>query len=220
MEHLRIFASTFPGALARCFWGRNLVFHAAAIALTFLSVTLGFDWAYYTATRDTILATYLFPAVLLGFFVPVFLPVALLLWGAARDSARTITVALAATQAGMIGLLVSWFYKAFTGRAHPVRAATGQLADISHQFHFGFLDGGVFWGWPSSHTTVAFALAVTLICLFPKNRLVQILAGLFAFYVGLGVSMSIHWFSDFLAGAIFGTMAGLVVGRGFQTIIR
>jgi F0F1-type ATP synthase assembly protein I len=29
--------------------------------------------------------------------------------------------------------------------------------------------------------------------------------------------MTIHWFSDFLAGAMIGTMIGLVVGKSFST---
>jgi membrane-associated phospholipid phosphatase len=39
---------------------------------------------------------------------------------------------------------------------------------------------------------------------------------LYAFYVGLGVSMTIHWFSDFVAGAIIGSVIGAVVGNGFS----
>jgi len=70
------------------------------------------------------------------------------------------------------------------------------LVDISRSFQFGFLRHGIFWGWPSSHTTIAFSIAVTLFVLYPKNLAVRILALLFAFYIGIGVSMSIHWFSD------------------------
>ena len=40
---------------------------------------------------------------------------------------------------------------------------------------------------------------------------------LYAFYVGLGVSVTIHWFSEFVAGAIIGSVIGAVVGRGFKT---
>jgi hypothetical protein len=38
---------------------------------------------------------------------------------------------------------------------------------------------------------------------------------LYACYVGLGVSMTIHWFSDFVAGAIIGSVVGEVVGKSF-----
>jgi len=37
----------------------------------------------------------------------------------------------------------------------------------------------------------------------------------YALYIGLGVSMTIHWFSDFLAGAIIGSAIGAVVGKSF-----
>jgi hypothetical protein len=36
-----------------------------------------------------------------------------------------------------------------------------------------------------------------------------------ALYIGVGVSMTIHWFSDFSAGAIIGTAIGAVVGKSF-----
>ena len=34
-------------------------------------------------------------------------------------------------------------------------------------------------------------------------------------YVGIGVSLTIHWFSDFVAGVIFGSVIGIVVGKSF-----
>ena len=92
--------------------------------------------------------------------------------------------------------------------------------DISHVFHFGFLRGGVFWGWPSSHTTIAFAMAVTVCTLWPKPWWLGLMAMLYAFYVGFGVSMTIHWYSDFVAGAIIGSVAGTVVGKSFRGNIK
>jgi membrane-associated phospholipid phosphatase len=96
-----------------------------------------------------------------------------------------------------------------------VHPAHGVGADLSHLFQFGFLRGGVFWGWPSSHTTIAFAMAATIFRLFPKQRWLGCVAITYAFYIGIGVSMTIHWFSDFLAGAIIGTVIGAVVGKSF-----
>ena len=104
------------------------------------------------------------------------------------------------------------FFKAVTGRVHPAHSVG---ADISHVFRFGWMRGGVFWGWPSSHTTIAFAMAVTVFTLCPKQRWLGWMAILNAFYVGLGVSMTIHWFSDFAAGAIIGSVIGAVVGKDF-----
>ncbi len=72
---------------------------------------------------------------------------------------------------------------------------------MSHLFKFGLLRGGVFWGWLSSHTTIAFAMAVTVFKLFLKQRWLGYSAFAYAFYIGLGVSTTIHWFLDFVAGA-------------------
>jgi membrane-associated phospholipid phosphatase len=58
-------------------------------------------------------------------------------------------------------------------------------------------------------------MAVTLFRLLPKQRWLGYLAITYALYIGLGVSITIHWFSDFLAGAIIGTAIGAVVGKTF-----
>ena len=130
-------------------------------------------------------------------------------------------------QAAFLGWLISSIYKAFTGRAHPELLAKNVLdvgtvflngtQDITHQFQFGFLRGGIFWGWPSSHTAVAFAIALCLLILFREPRKTKILVLLAAVYIGLGVSISIHWFSDFVAGAIVGSVVGMTVGKSFLT---
>ena len=59
-------------------------------------------------------------------------------------------------------------------------------------------------------------MATTVFTLFPKHRWLGILAILYALYVGVGVSMTIHWFSDFVAGALIGTVVGVVVGTSFS----
>jgi len=61
---------------------------------------------------------------------------------------------------------------------------------------------------------------VTVFALHPKPRWLGWLAILYAGYVGLGVSMTIHWFSDFAAGAIVGSVIGAVVGKGFGENIQ
>ncbi|HXB59002.1 MAG TPA: phosphatase PAP2 family protein, partial [Candidatus Acidoferrales bacterium] len=85
----------------------------------------------------------------------------------------------------------------------------------SHIFRFGFMRGGIFWGWPSSHTTTAFAMAFTLFTLFHRKKLLQVVVITYAFYIGVGVSMTIHWFSDFVAGAIIGMVIGITVGKSY-----
>ncbi len=210
---MKRFLATLPRNLAGCFWGRRIVWHVIAIALTFIIVTSGFDWRYFLATRNPALRSWMFHAVYLGMLLPIALPLILLALGAIERNGRTILTGWAVAQAALLGLLIAAAYKALTGRVHPSR---GGGADISHVFRFGWLRGGVFWGWPSSHTTVAFAMAVAVFTLCPKRRWLGLAAILYAFYVGIGVSMTIHWFSDFVAGAIIGSVIGAVVGRSFS----
>ncbi len=207
---------TLPKNIVKCFRGYNLLWHLLAIILTYFIVTSGFDWLYFKSSRSVLLQSLLFPPVILGSLLPIIVPFALYAFGKARKNIITISTANALGQAAIIGLLISSFYKAFTGRVHPLRLLTQDAIDISREFRFGFLRDGVFWGWPSSHTTIAFAMAVTLLMLYPKNKVIKYLAIFYALYIGFGVSISIHWFSDFVAGAILGTVIGVVVGNSFR----
>jgi membrane-associated phospholipid phosphatase len=58
-------------------------------------------------------------------------------------------------------------------------------------------------------------MAAAVLTLFPKQRWLGCVAIAYALYIGIGVSMTIHWFSDFTAGAIIGTAIGAVVGKSF-----
>ncbi len=211
------FLYRLPGNAVRCFTGYNLLWHFTAIGLTYIIVTSGFDWKYFELTRIPHLRTFLFPAVRLGMLIPVVVPLVLLAIGVLRKASKIKNTAFALGQAAFLGLVISSMYKAFTGRIHPPHFFShGALTDSSHGFRFGFLRGGMFWGWPSSHTTVAFAMAVALCGLYPENRLVRYGALLYAFYVGISVSATIHWFSEFAAGAIIGSVIGAVVGNSFH----
>jgi membrane-associated phospholipid phosphatase len=194
---------------------RYLWWHVAAIVITYVLVVSGFDWTYVGWTTTPLLRVYIFPAILLGGLLPILIPIALYILGLLKKSVGIVTVAFALGQAALLGSCISSLYKAFTGRAHPEFGLSTTL-DITRDFSFGFWRGGIFWGWPSSHTTIAFAMAFALIALFPKRKSVVIPALLYAFYVGFSVSVSIHWFSDFVAGSIFGTLIGVVVGRSFK----
>jgi membrane-associated phospholipid phosphatase len=206
------------------FTGRNLLWHALAIGLTIAIVMSGLDWSYYLATRGEVIQSLVRPAIVLGTFMPVLGTLLILMIGEVFKNQRLVTTAWALGQAALLGYLISCCYKAFTGRLpppfHGFRMSAmndGSLVDSSHGFQFGFLKGGIFWGWPSSHTTVAFAMTTCLIMLHPKNKLLVFFALLYAFYIGLGVSVTIHWFSEFLAGAIIGSVIGTVVGKSFKT---
>jgi membrane-associated phospholipid phosphatase len=203
--------STLPRNLLDCFKGRRIIWHLIAIILTLILVTSGFDGLYFASTRNPIFRSCMFPAVVIGGLLPIALPLLLLAIGSMSRNARITLAGWTVGQAELIGAVVAAAYKAITGRAHPSHELG---ADLSHIFHFGLLRGGVFWGWPSSHTTIAFAMAVTLFRLFPTQRWLGSVAIAYALYIGIGVSMTIHWFSDFAAGAIIGSAIGDIVGKG------
>ena len=200
--------------IAACFTSSGIVAQLVAIALTYGLVISGFDWWWYVSSRF-VPAAWLYPGVALGGLLPMLVPLCALVIGVVRKNKGILRFAGTVGQSAFLGWLFSSVYKAFTGRAHPSFGAT-LTTDTSHVFHFGFLKGGIFWGWPSSHTTVAFAMAVALAVVYGKHASVKYPALLYALYVGLAVSVSIHWFSDFVAGAIIGTVVGLAVGRGFK----
>jgi membrane-associated phospholipid phosphatase len=206
-----------PRNIITIFSGRNLLWHALAIFLTAAIVMSGFDWSYYLLTRGDVFLQFARPALRLGMLVPVLGSLAILVAGEVTKNRRAITTAWALGQAALLAYLITSCYKAITGRGPPPSMNVVTLMDTSHGFRFGFLKGGIFWGWPSGHTTVAFSMAFCLIRLYPKNKRVLFLALLYAFYIGLGVSVTIHWFSEFVAGAIIGSVIGTVVARSFRT---
>jgi len=210
---MKQFFLTLPRNIINCFNGRAILWHIFAIIVSIACVMAGFDWLYFTATRNPTLQIWMFPAVPIGGLLPILLPLALLFAGWLLNNVILTLAGWATGQAALIGSLISSAYKAITGRAHPVHTPG---TDISHLFHFGLLRGGVFWGWPSSHATIAFAVAGTIFKLFPEQRGLGIVCFTYALYVGAGVSITIHWFSDFAAGAIIGTVIGMVVGKSYR----
>jgi membrane-associated phospholipid phosphatase len=210
---MKQFFLTLPLNFIRCFKGRMLIWHLVAIILTLILVTSGFDWFYFCSTRNYTLLLCMWPAVIIGMLVPLYLSLGLLLLGKLLQNAATIRTGWATGQAALMGWFMASLYKAFTGRYHLPRNLD---VDTSHMFRFGFLRGGIFWGWPSSHTCTAFAMAFTVFTLFPQQRRLRVAAIAYAFYIGIGVSMTIHWFSDFVAGAIIGTVIGVTIGKSFS----
>ncbi len=199
------------------FFGRNFVWHILAILLTYLIVISDFDWVYFNFFQHSVIYPFFFlGSAILGMLLPVFVPLGMLMLGLMDKNKKLINSAWALGQAGLLGLLITSFYKVFTGRPSPLHFFTSTSVDTSKIFKFGIYRGGVFTGWPSSHTASAFAIATTAIILYPKNKIVWIVAITYALFVGFGASISFHWFSDAVAGAIIGTVIGTVVGRAFK----
>jgi membrane-associated phospholipid phosphatase len=210
---MKDFLTLAPRAFVRIFSGKNIIWHFLAIAVTYFIVVSGIDWLYFTSVQRDLLSKTLSPAVGIGFIFPIIIPLVLIIVGSFMKHKHVSLFGWALAQAAFLGWLISSVYKAFTGRVQP---NIESLSGSEGTFHFGFWQHGIFWGWPSSHTTVAFAMAFTFIVLIPKkDRVLRLIAFLYAVYIGIGVSLSIHWFSDVIAGAIIGTVIGIVVGKEY-----
>jgi membrane-associated phospholipid phosphatase len=204
------FFQTLPRVLRKIYSGKFILLQLGACVVTYALVTSGFDWNYFVYMQTSPYATFFRFAIVGGFILPVLVPFLMILVESLRKQYTKVEYGWMILQAAFLGWFISSTYKAFTGRIQPDRLDT--LTDISGQFHFGFWEHGVFWGWPSSHTSVAFAIAFAVI-MTTKHTGWKIAAFLVALYVGIGVSFSIHWFSEFAAGTIIGSVIGVAVGE-------
>lgn len=203
----------------RIFSGRYLFAQGVGILATFIIVNSGFDYIYYLTYDKSYIQHLFFSAVIAGGIVPIIFPLWTLLYGHLFKKKKVTILGNMLAQAVALGWIISSFYKSLTGRVPPANTLNS-LIDLSRNFNFGFLDGGVFWGWPSSHTTIAFAMAFTIWSVYPRHVLIKYTALIYAIYIGFGVSLSIHWLSDAVAGAVFGTVIGLAIGKSFSEKIR
>ncbi len=215
MRHL---LHRIPHTFAKVFVSKFFVVHILAVVLTYLLVMSGFDWFYFTSTQIPTLQKILFPAIVIGGIFPIVVPLVIALNAYLLPSRMLAVTASALGQAAVLGIVISSLYKAFTGRIQP--DIFNAVIDGSRQFQFGILNHGIFWGWPSSHTTIAFAMALTACTLYRKNKTLRFLFFCYALYIGIGVSTSIHWFSDMVAGALIGSVIGVTVGTSFLHLMK
>ena len=195
--------------------------HAVAAAATFGMVRSGLDWRWNIYANDKGISNVGFVSVAAGGLVPIAAPLGLYLYGKTVDNRRLQLTGMALGQAALLSVTISSAYKALTGRRPPDdRNVPRGKTDYSRDFKFGFLNRGAYDGWPSSHTMNAFAMATTLMELYPENRTVSSLSFLYASVIGLGVSTNIHWLSDAVGGALIGYSIGRTVGTSFRKIIN
>jgi membrane-associated phospholipid phosphatase len=208
-----------PTTLKNILGPKFFPWYLIAILATWIIVATGFDGQYFSLVRDSVPAVFFSLAGMLGFFVPILLWTTLMVTGTILKQKNTVMAAWMSAQVGFLGFGLSSFIKIFTGRLPPPHTwvSTTDAIAASHGFQFGILRGGVFWGWPSSHTTTAFAMSIALLVFYRDKKLIGFVAVLYALYIAIGASMSFHWLSDVVFGIVFGTIIGLSVGRTFNS---
>jgi membrane-associated phospholipid phosphatase len=194
--------------------------YLVAVAGTFSLVGSDVDWNWYRFSIQNNRNVYNigYPSVYTGWVVPFAAPIGLFVIGRVEKNNDLQITGLALGQAALDGWLISTTMKVFTGRVPPTKLNDGD--DIRGDFRFGFLKGGANNGWPSSHTTAAFAMATTLAELYPDNTTIKICSFTYASAIALGVSTNIHWFSDAFAGALIGYAIGKTVGINYRNLMK
>lgn len=187
-----------------------------AVASTFWLVQSGIDWKYIVWVYEQNLTFLLYSGDLLGFVIAIFLPLSLYVIGHYSQRHLYVIYATAVTYCVVLGFTVSTFIKMFTGRTSPPHRHRGEeliLIDNSQAFNFGFMREQIIGGWPSSHTTIMFALATCLWMMLPIRWWYKLPVLLIALYVGIGVTFGFHWLSEFVAGVCLGIAIGYIVGQ-------
>jgi membrane-associated phospholipid phosphatase len=136
--------------------------------------------------------------------------------GAAASNPELKGLGSALLQAQVLTSLTIGVLKGFTGRPHPDPNSGADMRKLSRSFRFGFLRGGLFWGWPSGHTASTTALVSTLTAFYPEETWLKIGGAALMGYTIVGVSAvgggRMHWFSDAVAAAFMTYAIGHTVG--------
>ena len=155
-----------------------------------------------------------------GTFLPFLVPFTMYF---GFDNPEIQLAGLALGQSAFQGFLVSSTIKTITGRVPPhiqdaIDGKEKYQDDYSSDFRWGFYRGGIKDGWPSGHTTVAVAMATTLVTMYPDNLAIKIGAVAYSTFVGASMTFRAHWISDVFAGAFAGFGIGRTVGKSFKKL--
>ena len=210
--------------ITKWFWGNRILFLISAVLVSVLFAKTGLDWLWLQLSSKYDIVQQLFiGAALIGIPVPILSPVVAFFVAKKKQNRKMQITALAMGQSVILSIIISTFFKIFTGRVAPEPFKQIGSKDFSQDFRFGFLEGHGIWdtiveGWPSGHTMAAFAMVTSLIIFYADRRWLKALCLVYAIYIGLGVSTTIHWLSDAIAGGLIGIAIGLTVGECFIAV--
>lgn len=218
--HPQIFGN-YLGNIKDAFTGDNLYLHLAGVASTLLIVSSGLDYqvehyfnqhpSYGAAAR---------PVVISGSLLPIIAGGSLFLAAKIKKDNELLGASYAVLQSSLTTLLYISALKAITGRPHPDWRHSDDMKSLSKTFRFGFLRGGVFWGWPSGHTAATMSVVSALTNYYPNATWLKVAGYSLVAYTIFGVSSvnrgGMHWFSDAVAAAFMSYAIGSTVGKYFR----
>ncbi len=187
---------------------------AGGVTYGFIHTHIDWWWAVFFNQHDVWVAAAV-PFVLAGMVVPVGIP-AFYYWRYKRSKQQCYRDLFQRTLGAFItGYVLMTVLKVFTNRLDMEPFEPIGTENFSGEFRFGFMNSNSWWesfseGWPSGHTLIALAMAITVWPHVAKKW--GRLHLLYAILVALSVSTAFHWISDVISGALLGVVVGLYFG--------
>jgi len=217
------FLTDIGGNVFDSFLSENLMFHMLGVMSTYVLVDQNVDYKihrFFNARPEV--SNWFFPVVITGALGPLLTGGGFYWHGKGTNTDETRLAGHAVLQANLINIVYVSILKGVTGRPHPNYESGKDIASLSREFNFGFLENGIFYGWPSGHTSATMVTLTTLMYYYPDNIWLKIGSILFMGYTIVGVSAAIngqmHWFSDTIAATFMAYSIGSTVGSSFRSI--
>jgi membrane-associated phospholipid phosphatase len=199
---------------------KNPSYHLTALGLTPALIYSGVDAKVQTAFNGS-KGYWSLPGVSAGYLAPFVIALPLYGIGEAKKDDVTIGAAYAVAQTTIITLSTVSLLKSFTGRPEPDNSSSTSMQRQSREFNFGFLNRGIYNGWPSGHMATITSIASTLIHYYPEKTWVKYAGYTSMSYMLVMVSAEhqgqFHWFSDGVAGGLMGYAIGKTVGQNMRS---
>lgn len=213
----------FGDNILSSFKGNNLYLHLTAVASTCILVAGDVDYAVeHFFNTNPQYGEYGRGVFVTGQYLPFIVGGSLLMYSGAAHNKETLGAAFAVIQASIIELMYNTALKAFTGRPGPDWRHHTDMESLSKTFRFGFLRGGVFWGWPSGHTATTTAVVSSLMGYYPHSTWLKVAGlGLIAYTIFAVTSVNgggMHWLSDAVAAALMSYAVGSTVGKYYRNV--
>ena len=205
------------------FRGNNIYFHLTAVAATAIIVDQGIDYdVEHYFNQHAEYGSWARPVVFTGEYLPFIAGGSLFAYAKLKNDREVLGASFAVLQASLIEFFYNSTLKAVTGRPNPDWRHVSDMDSLSRTFRFGFLRGGVFWGWPSGHTAATMAVVSALTSYYPDKTWLKVVGFGLVGYTMFGVSANnrggMHWFSDAVAGALMSYAVGSTVGKYYRNV--
>ena len=203
------------------FKGDNLYLHIAGIASTFLIVTTNTDYYVHKFFNEREeFGEVAMPIIRAGMYIPFVTGGSLYAYGKLSNDDRAVAASYAVLQSSLVAFLYNSLLKAVTGRPNPDWQNNSDMKELSKTFRSGFMRGGIFWGWPSGHTSSVMAVVSALTSFYAEKTWLKIAGYSLVAYMIYGVSSlhrgGMHWFSDAVAAAFMSYAIGSTIGKYYR----